>query len=37
MKMREGSGIGSISNQDADIAVPLAINAVVKQTQLAPE
>ena len=33
-KMRE---TGSSSNQDADIAVPLAVNAVVKQTQLAPE
>jgi hypothetical protein len=32
-KMRE---TGSSPNQDADIAVPLAVNAVVKQTQLAP-
>jgi hypothetical protein len=36
-KMREGSASGSSSNQDADIAVPLAVSAVVKQTQLAPE
>ena len=36
-KMREGSAMSSSSNQDADIAVPLAINAVVRQTQLAPE
>jgi hypothetical protein len=37
MKMRENPATGSGSNQDADIAVPLAINAVVRQTQLAPE
>ena len=37
MKMRENSANGSSPNQDADIAVPLAINAVVQQTQLAPE
>jgi hypothetical protein len=37
MKMREKPATGSSSNQDADIAVPLAINAVIKQTQLAPE
>lgn len=36
-KMRENPATGSNSNQDADIAVPLAINAVVRQTQLAPE
>ena len=36
-KMRENPATGSTSNQDADIAVPLAVNAVVKQTQLAPE
>jgi hypothetical protein len=36
-KMRENSTSGSSPNQDADIAVPLAVNAVVKQTQLAPE
>ena len=36
-KMREGPSSGSSPNQDADVAVPLAINAVVKQTQLAPE
>jgi len=36
-KMREGSAMGSSSNQDADIAVPLAVSAVVRQTQLAPE
>jgi hypothetical protein len=35
-KMREGSA-GSSPNQDADIAVPLAVSAVVQQTQLAPE
>jgi len=34
-KMRENPASGS--NQDADIAVPLAVSAVVKQTQLAPE
>jgi len=33
-KMRE---IGSSSNQDANVAVPFAVNALVKQTQLAPE
>jgi hypothetical protein len=33
-KMRE---TGSSPNQDADVAVPLAVSAVVKQTQLAPE
>jgi len=37
MKMRENPATGSTSNQDADIAVPLAVSAVVKQTQLAPE
>jgi outer membrane biosynthesis protein TonB len=37
MKMRENPANGSSSNQDADIAVPLAVNAVVRQTQLAPE
>jgi outer membrane biosynthesis protein TonB len=37
MKMRENPANGSSPNQDADIAVPLAINAVVRQTQLAPE
>lgn len=36
-KMRENPATGSTSNQDADIAVPLAVNAVVRQTQLAPE
>ena len=36
-KMREGPAMGSSPNQDADIAVPLAVNAVVRQTQLAPE
>jgi hypothetical protein len=36
-KMRENPASGSGSNQDADIAVPLAVSAVVKQTQLAPE
>ena len=36
-KMRENPTTGSNSNQNADIAVPLAVNAVVKQTQLAPE
>ena len=36
-KMREGPSSGSSPNQDADVAVPLAINAVVRQTQLAPE
>ena len=34
-KMREGPA--SSPNQDADIAVPLAVSAVVRQTQLAPE
>jgi hypothetical protein len=29
--------MGSSPNPDADIAVPLAVNAVVRQTQLAPE
>lgn len=33
-KMRE---TGSSPNQDAEVAVPLAVSAVVKQTQLAPE
>jgi len=33
-EMRE---IDSSSNQDANVAVPLAVNALVKQTQLAPE
>ena len=37
MKMRENPTTESTSNQDADIAVPLAVSAVVKQTQLAPE
>jgi outer membrane biosynthesis protein TonB len=37
MKMRENPATGSSSNQDADIAVPLAVSAVVRQTQLAPE
>jgi outer membrane biosynthesis protein TonB len=37
MKMRENPATGSTSNQDADIAVPLAVSAVVRQTQLAPE
>ncbi len=36
-KMRENPATSSSPNQDADIAVPLAVNAVVKQTQLAPE
>ena len=36
-KMREGPASGSSPNQDADIAIPLAVSAVVKQTQLAPE
>lgn len=36
-KMRENPATGSSPNQDADVAVPLAVNAVVKQTQLAPE
>ena len=36
-KMRENPATGSTSNQDADIAVPLAVSAVVRQTQLAPE
>jgi len=36
-KMRENPTSGSSPNQDADIAVPLAVNAVVQQTQLAPE
>jgi hypothetical protein len=36
-KMRENPTMGSYPNQDADIAVPLAVSAVVKQTQLAPE
>ncbi len=36
-KMRENPASSSSPNQDADIAVPLAVNAVVKQTQLAPE
>jgi len=36
-EMRETSATGSTANQDADVAVPLAVNALVKQTQLAPE
>jgi hypothetical protein len=36
-KMRENPAMGSSPNQDADIAVPLAVSAVVQQTQLAPE
>jgi hypothetical protein len=36
-KMRENPTMGSYPNQDADIAVPLAVSAVVRQTQLAPE
>lgn len=36
-KMRENPTTDSYPNQDADVAVPLAVSAVVKQTQLAPE
>jgi len=36
-EMRENQATGSSPNQDADIAVPLAVDALVKQTQLAPE
>jgi hypothetical protein len=36
-KMRENPTTGSYPNQDAEVAVPLAVTAVVKQTQLAPE
>jgi hypothetical protein len=36
-EMRENPATGSSPNQDADIAVPLAVDALVKQTQLAPE
>ena len=36
-KMRENPATSLSPNQDAAIAVPLAVNAVVKQVQLAPE
>jgi len=36
-KMRENPVMGSSPNQDANVAMPLAVNALVKQTQLAPE
>ena len=36
-EMRENPTSDSSPNQDADVAVPLAVSAVVKQTQLAPE
>ena len=36
-EMRETPVMGSSMNQDANIAVPLAVSAVVRQTQLAPE
>ena len=36
-KMRENPVMGSTPNQDANVAVPFAVNALVKQTQLAPE
>ena len=36
-EMRENPTSDSSPNQDAEVAVPLAVSAVVKQTQLAPE
>jgi outer membrane biosynthesis protein TonB len=36
-KMRESPATDSFPNQDADLAVPLAVGALVEQTQLAPE
>ena len=36
-KMRENPATDSYPNQDADVAVPLAVGALVEQTQLAPE
>jgi uncharacterized phage infection (PIP) family protein YhgE len=36
-EMRENPTSDSYPNQDANVAVPLAVNAIVKQTQLAPE